>query len=97
MLLERLFDACKSREIEELAFRRRKRQYAVNRLRRWIPSAGGNCSDTVYNGYKDNRAAMLLFDGLRRVVVDYGYGYTEEYDVEVYLSRQKRWAPVLSP
>ena len=42
------------------------------------------CSDTVYNGYKDNGAAMLLFDGLRHVVKDYGYGWVEEYDEEVY-------------
>ena len=42
------------------------------------------CSDTVYNGYKDNGAAMLLFDGLRHVVIDYGWGYIEERDVEVY-------------
>ena len=27
---------------------------------------------------------MLLFDGLRHVVIDYGYGWVEEYDEEVY-------------
>lgn len=42
------------------------------------------CSDTLHNGYKDNGAAWLLFDGPRRVVVDWGGGYTEEYDEEVY-------------
>ncbi len=39
------------------------------------------CSDTVYNGYKNNGAANLLFDGPRHFVDDY-YGY--EYDAEVY-------------
>lgn len=42
------------------------------------------CSDTVYNGYKDNGAAMLLFDGLRHVKIDYGWGQVFESDVEVY-------------
>ena len=41
------------------------------------------CSDTVYNGYKDNGAAMLLFDGLRHVIIE-DWGYIYEDDVEVY-------------
>lgn len=42
------------------------------------------CSDTTHNGYKDNGAANLLFDGPRHFVVDYGYGWIEEWDEEVY-------------
>lgn len=41
------------------------------------------CSDTVYNGYKDNGAAMLLFDGLRHTEIDYGWGVIKS-DEEVY-------------
>lgn len=42
------------------------------------------CSDTVYNGYKDNGVANLLFDGMQHVVIDYGWGYIYEYDTELY-------------
>lgn len=41
------------------------------------------CSDTMSNGYKDNGAAMLLFDTPRRILVDYGWTEMEE-EVEVY-------------
>lgn len=41
------------------------------------------CSDTTHNGYKKNGAAWLLHDGLRHVVIDYGY-WVDEYDEEVY-------------
>jgi lipoprotein len=39
------------------------------------------CSDTVYNGYKDNGVANLLFDGPRHFVDEY---WGDEYDAEVY-------------
>lgn len=39
------------------------------------------CSDTVYNGYKDNGVANLLFDGPRRFVDEY---WGDEYEEEVY-------------
>lgn len=42
------------------------------------------CSDTTHNGYADNGAAMLLFDGLRRIVEDWGGGWIEEYYEEAY-------------
>lgn len=41
------------------------------------------CSDTLYNGYKNNGAANLLFDGKRHFVIDYGF-MVYEYDQEVY-------------
>ena len=39
------------------------------------------CSDTLYSGYKDRGAAMLLFDGPRHFVDDY---WGDEWDEEVY-------------
>lgn len=42
------------------------------------------CSDTIYNGYKNNGVANLLFDGPRHFKIDYDWGYIEEYDKEVY-------------
>ena len=41
------------------------------------------CSDTLFNGYKDNGAAMLLFDGKRHFVEEL-WGQIYEYDEEVY-------------
>ena len=49
----------------------------------------GEPADTIHDGYADNGAAWLLYDGLRHVVVDWGYGYVEEYDEEVYFEPQQ--------
>ena len=41
------------------------------------------CSDTLYNGYKKNGVANLLFDGPRHIVEN-NYGQVTERDEEVY-------------
>ena len=46
------------------------------------------CSDTTYNGYATNGAAMLLFDGPRHIVEEW-YGQIYEYDEEVYFEPEE--------
>ena len=48
----------------------------------------GDAADTVHNGFAENGAAWLLHDGLRHVVIDYGY-FVDEYDEEVYFEPQQ--------